>query len=1260
MSKTIKQRSIRILFDLQATQTPESQSRGVGRYSRDFFNAVASAANAREVYALFNSNFATDQFPNLPENRKIFLPAMPDWQTTRDFHGGESDSLDSLALSAFVGQAKADIIHVSHIFEGLNTRVPLPNYKCKPKGQLFSATLYDLIPLRFQDHYFENLAFKKWYLSRLNYLSQMDLLFAISESSRQDAINLLNIDPKRIVTIPGGISAIFKPVTDRNNERIRLQKKFTINDKFILYTGGDDYRKNIRGAIHAFSLLPQQVKNNCQLFIACAIEDSRKAYYSSFAKEVGLNSNDIIISGFVSEQDLVGLYSTCDLFVFPSLYEGFGLPILEAMSCGAPVIGGDNSSIKELISISNALFDSNCVQSIAQKMTEVLTDSNFEQHLREYSLARAPQVTWAKSAEVALSAWDEALSINQQSAIQATIHGWLPKKRIAMFTPLPPCKSGIADYNANFLPYLSKYFDIDLYVDNYPVDNPTLTSLFRIYNVGDFEKVAGAYDLIFYEMGNSEFHYHMLPLCEKYPGVIGLHDAYLSGLMGYVEFNLGEENHYAKEMLYSHDTLARNYLAPLKNNTSSIGEAMVNLPCTKRVLDLAIGIISHATFNLETSRHFYPAGHGAPYRIIPQMVKLVEPTTAHERKAIRTSFNFSNDDFVICSFGHITWNKCGDLLLQAYLESILKKENAKVIFVGELSKDEYGKNIQEFIKKHNLENRIKITGFLDEQDYHKYLMIADVAIQLRIHSRGGTPKGVLDCLNYGIPVIVNDDASYKDYPNNVVHKIAAIPTTQDIKKALEHLYIDKARCKELATNGRQYLESVHNPESSAAQYAVAIHEFCDRDHYAKASSYMPLMAPHLAQTHHFEDAIENAIAWLNQNHSIKFTLPRLFIDVSHIARFDHETGIQRVVKEIVKAAYCFDSPCFEPIAFILDAGKLKPATNWLMKTGLIFDHESQSLPEENLEFRPGDILLMLDSSWGNFADFKPIFEQAAAARVPIYTAIYDILPLTLPSGNFVEGGKEWFQSWLQEAAKASDAFICISKATAEDVNHWLSERNDLVHKPKIGYWHLGCNFATPEALSKPTTQTQKVLEHPYLLMVGTIEPRKGHALAIASMEKLWQQNSDLCLCIAGKEGWLVTETMEHIKNHPLLNKKLFFIEKPQDEEIAQLYQNATALLFLSKGEGFGLPIIEAANYDIPIICSNISVLKEIAGSFATYVEIENSETLANDLEKWYTAFQQGDVLTTANLPRFTWKESVGALYNVLLNNNWYRSDNDSL
>jgi hypothetical protein len=246
------------------------------------------------------------------------------------------------------------------------------------------------------------------------------------------------------------------------------------------------------------------------------------------------------------------------------------------MACGAPVIGGNNSSIKELIARHDALFDSNSSQSISEKIVKALNDKDYADDLREYGLRRAKDFSWQSTARQALEALDDAARRSRESGVQYAIQGWLPRKRLAMFTPLPPCRSGIADYNAQFLPYLARYFDIDLYVDNYKVTDETLTSSFRIFNAKDFEPLASKYDAILYEFGNSEFHAHMLPLLERYPGVVGLHDAYLSGLFSYVE-NLNYGISYVQEMLAAHGTAARHYFAPVQKHPCPAEETIVRL-----------------------------------------------------------------------------------------------------------------------------------------------------------------------------------------------------------------------------------------------------------------------------------------------------------------------------------------------------------------------------------------------------------------------------------------------------------------------------------------------------------------------------------------------------------------------------------------------------------------------------------------------------------------------------------------------------------
>ena len=151
-------------------------------------------------------------------------------------------------------------------------------------------------------------------------------------------------------------------------------------------------------------------------------------------------------------------------------------------------------------------------------------------------------------------------------ASASAIGGDAAEKRLALFTPLPPCRSGIADYNAAFLPHLARHFDIDIYIDDYEVSDRQLRDRFVIRSHREFATRRRDYAGIVYEMGNSEFHVYMLDYLARYPGVVVLHDAYMSALYGYIDFHLGHSGTYAREMLHSHGPRARRYLAPVQED----------------------------------------------------------------------------------------------------------------------------------------------------------------------------------------------------------------------------------------------------------------------------------------------------------------------------------------------------------------------------------------------------------------------------------------------------------------------------------------------------------------------------------------------------------------------------------------------------------------------------------------------------------------------------------------------------------------------
>ena len=1121
------------------------------------------------------------------------------------------------------------------------------------RGLVRTATLYDLIPLRFPEHYLADPVYKAWYHRKLETLRECEHILAISESTRLDAIELAGVAAERITTIDAGADTRFRRLSLNDQDALAIRTRYGLRRRLVLYTGGDDYRKNLEGAIAGFAALRADLRRDSQLMIACSITPASRRTLLASAGKLGLGPDEVILPGFVADEDLVSLYNLCDAFIFPSLYEGFGLPVLEAMRCGAPVLGAGNSSIVELVGRSDALFDARNPESLAERLTAVLDDERFRDDLRAHGVKRAERFTWDRAAELALQGLREAHARSRRGTPAVTAKA-PPRRRLALFTPLPPCRSGIADYSAAFLPHLGRHFEIDIFIDDYEVSDRRLRDNFVIRPHHEFAARRRDYVAIVYEMGNSEFHAYMLDYAARYPGVVVLHDAYLSGLHGYVDFHLGRSGTYVREMLGSHGPRARRYLAPVQQDADPIGESMIHLPASKSVIESAIGVVSHTPFNIDVARENYPEGFATPYRIIRQIARVPQPLDARRRGELRAALGFADGDFVVCTFGHVTWTKCGDVLHDAFCRSALARDpGAKLVYVGELARDAFGRRLRRAIDDSECGERIQVTGYVDERAFATYLAAADLAVQLRTETRGGTSKAILDCLAYGLPVIANDAGSFADYPGDVVHKISPVPDAIELAQTLESLYSRREALAKIGAAGRRHVIAEHDPDRIAGEFAATIDEFLQRASGASLPATIREIGGIVAGGEAVHAPVRQTALALHENLlQPLFSRQRILVDVTHITDSDLQTGIQRVVRNIVRWLYCSNRAGFDVVAVRLEAGALVEASAWLRAQGL-FDGRSQALGggDAAIDLRWGDILLMLDSSWARIDAYLPLFDDVRRQHGKVYSVIYDLLPIRFPH-LFVDGGAAWFAGWLGKAIRASDGCIGISRAVADDLEAFVKSQ-ELPAPKRLAFWHLGCDFRKVSEAA-PTERVRRATAGRTLLMVGTIEPRKNHALALDAMELLWARGIDVNLCIAGTRGWMVDRFMTRLAQHDESGRRLRFVDRPTDEELLHCYAQSTAVLLPSIGEGFGLPLIEAAQFGTPILASDIPAFREIAGEHATYFPLGTPEQLAAMLESWLGAGQRGAIRRSGAMPRLTWEQSAEALLDILLENRWYK------
>jgi glycogen synthase len=222
-----------------------------------------------------------------------------------------------------------------------------------------------------------------------------------------EVIDHLGAKNEQAVNISAAADAQFKLVSFTDLEKTTIKERFELTRPFLMYSGATDERKNHLRLIKAFSLLPLPLRKNYQLVIVGKLPDAHQEKFKTHAALCGLSPTDVVITGQVTDREMLQLYNLCELFVFPSWHEGFGLPALEAMSCGAAVICSNTSSLPEVIGRQDAMFDPFDEKSISQKINEVLTNNHLRSTLAQHGLKQAKKFSWDESAKRAITAFEQ-------------------------------------------------------------------------------------------------------------------------------------------------------------------------------------------------------------------------------------------------------------------------------------------------------------------------------------------------------------------------------------------------------------------------------------------------------------------------------------------------------------------------------------------------------------------------------------------------------------------------------------------------------------------------------------------------------------------------------------------------------------------------------------------------------------------------------------------------------------------------------------
>lgn len=403
---------MRILIDLQALQT-ESRFRGIGRYSLALVKAIIRNADQHEIFILLNGEMS-DTCVDLKELMSALLPIerviiyyAPDGSSVMSYANNWLKRAAELMREFFITALTPDLVYVTSLFEVS----AVLSIGLRKSSFLTACTLYDLIPLLNSDFYLHTPEIKSWYMDKIESLKRADLLLSISEYAQREAINALALDIKNVFNISSAHTDFFKPSKIDRNLRRALYKRLKITRPFLMFNSAFEHRKNVDRLIDAYAKLDKSLRDRFQLLLTGKVSPKEHNRIRNYIMSLKLNKH-VILSGYLEDAELLILLNSTYLFIFPSMHEGFGLPALEAMACGAATIGSNNTSVPEVIGLQAALFDPFDVESIKNKISEVLTDDVFHQQLIKNGLDQAQNFSWESTAKKAVEAF-ETLYKNQ-------------------------------------------------------------------------------------------------------------------------------------------------------------------------------------------------------------------------------------------------------------------------------------------------------------------------------------------------------------------------------------------------------------------------------------------------------------------------------------------------------------------------------------------------------------------------------------------------------------------------------------------------------------------------------------------------------------------------------------------------------------------------------------------------------------------------------------------------------------------------------
>lgn len=663
---------------------------------------------------------------------------------------------------------------VLHVASPIELAVPFD--RVVPRAALDSgaaivATVFDLIPEVFAQHYLVQPGIRRRYRTRLELLRRADHLVAISRSTADDVERILGRRGDDVTVVELAAADRFTPAADHKAAAARARDLVPgLRDRFVLYTGGQDMRKNVERLVEVWASMGGK-RGGRQLVVACKLEPLARNHIEVRGRQLGLADDGLLITGWVPEDALVALNQSAELAVFPSIYEGFGFPVAEALACRTPVVSSNRSSLPELLP-AEACFDPDDTGAMVDAISRGLRDDALRRAVVEGHVRR----TVLDVARDTAAVYERVAGRHRRPPRSKRA-----RRRVAFVSPLPPVPGGVSDFSHRILERLRELADVDAFVDGPPHHRdeivaaraPDGVAVRPLAAMATHEAFGGRYDDVVWTLGNSEYHTGALDgLLRERRGVVLAHEVRLTGLYRFARWQ-----HPGATPGGFQATLHRSYPGKLPPDLGD-DEHLDPADAERFGVFMAADAIAASDRFLVTSEfaarlaRLDARGHDRhKVEAIPFAVGAVAGDPWPSRGT-------EDDRPLVVSFGGISALKQTALLIDAFAIASGAHRTARLVFVGAVN-DEVQREVDAAASRAGVADRVDVTGGVSTEQYKAWLGRAWVAVQLRATTNGESSGAAGDCFAAGVPTIVSAIGAARDIPADAAIGVPAdVPATQ--------------------------------------------------------------------------------------------------------------------------------------------------------------------------------------------------------------------------------------------------------------------------------------------------------------------------------------------------------------------------------------------------------------------------------------------------------------------------------------------------